>query len=99
MRQRCASDAPARPVHAQRTANKQIQRDGTDRETVAWDEHCEAQRGLKNGREACIKLAKRFPTGLSRYCNAMLPRPVGVQTLGTSVRGDVAARLALASCQ
>jgi hypothetical protein len=76
------SDAPAHLVLAHRAANKQIQRDGDDRETVAWDEYCRAQGGMGVGREARIKLAKRLPTSLSRYGDAMQPRPFGVETVG-----------------
>lgn len=67
-------------------ANKQIQRDGDERETVAWDAYCRAQGGIGIGREAAIKLAMRAPNDLGRYGDAMQPRPSGVETLGASAQ-------------
>ncbi len=81
------SDAPEHLVRAHRAANKQVQRDGDERETVAWDEYCRAQGGMGVGREACITLAKRLPDGLSRYGDAMQPRPFGVETVGVPAHG------------
>lgn len=77
------SDAPAHLVRAHRDAK--IQRDGDDREAVVWDEYYRAQGGMGIDRTTCIKLAKRLPTGLSRYGDAVQPRPFGVETLGTPV--------------
>ncbi|MGM9485568.1 hypothetical protein ACS5PN_30545 [Roseateles sp. NT4] len=79
-------EAPEHLQRAHRAANKQIQREGDARETVAWEAYCRAQGGMGIGREAAIKLAMRAPSDLGRYGDAMQPRPFGVETLGASTQ-------------
>ena len=76
------ADAPEHLQCAHRAANKQIQCDGDECETVAWEAYCRAQGGMSIGREAAIKLAMRAPSDLGRYGDAMQARPFGVETLG-----------------
>lgn len=79
---------PEHLQRAHRAANKQIQRDSDERETVAWEAYCRAQGGMGIGREAAIKLAMRAPSDLGRYGDAMQPRPFGVETLGASAPSE-----------
>ncbi|MDI4632632.1 replication endonuclease [Pelomonas sp. V22] len=74
------ADAPVHLHHAHRAANKQVQRDGDETATVAWDAYCRAQGGIACGRNAAIKLTMREAEGLGRYGDAAPPRPVGVET-------------------
>jgi hypothetical protein len=77
----------AQAPHLQRAhcaANKQIQHDGHETATVAWDDYCRAQGGIACGRGTAIKLTMRETETLGRYGDAAQPRPVGVETLGLS---------------
>jgi len=67
---------------AHRAANKQIQHDGDETATVAWEDYCRAQGGVGCGRGAAIKLTMRKTDTLGRYGDAAQPRPVGVETWG-----------------
>ena len=77
-------DAPEHLRRAHRAANKQIQRDGDETATVAWDEYCRAQGGATPGRDAAIKLATHPADVAGRYGDAWRPRPIGVETFGTA---------------
>lgn len=74
------AEAPAHLQRAHRAANKQIQHDGDETATVAWDAYCRAQGGVACGRGAAIKLTMRETETLGRYGDAAQPRPVGVET-------------------
>lgn len=74
--------APAHLQRAHRAANKQIQHDGDETATVAWDNYCRAQGGIACGRGAAIKLSMRETETLGRYGDAAQPRPMGVETWG-----------------
>lgn len=76
------ADSPEHLQRAHRAANKQIQCDGDETATVAWDAYCRAQGGTACGRAAAIKLAVRPVDTLGRYGDAQAPRPVGVETSG-----------------
>lgn len=75
-------DTPEHLQRAHRAANKQIQRDGDEAATVAWDVYCRAQGGTACGRNAAIKLALRPADNLGRYGDQQAPRPVGIKTAG-----------------
>lgn len=77
------SDAPECVHRAHRAANKQVQCDGDEHATVAWDKYCRAQGGVECGRNTTIKMAMRPPETLGRYGDAAGLRPYGVQTSGT----------------
>ncbi|MFG6488607.1 hypothetical protein ACG04R_18105 [Roseateles sp. BYS78W] len=53
------TDALEHLQRAHRANNKQIQRNGDEHETAAWEAYCRAQGGMGIGREAAIKLAMR----------------------------------------
>lgn len=76
------ANAPEHLQRAHRAAKKQIQRDGDETATVAWDEYFRAQGGSTKGRNAPIKLATRPAETLGRYGDSGQPRPVGVETVG-----------------
>lgn len=76
------ADAPSHLQRAHRAANKQIQNDGDETATVAWDAYCRAQGGAACGRSAAIKLTMRETDALGRYGDAAQPRPAGVETWG-----------------
>jgi hypothetical protein len=77
---RLPADAPEHLQQAHRAANKQIQHDGDETATVAWDDYCRAQGGIACGRAAAIKLTIRETAAPSRYGDVGQPRPVGVET-------------------
>lgn len=85
---RLPDDAPRHLHQAHRAANKQVQRDGDERASVAWDEYCHAQGGAACGRKASIALARRMPKTASRYGDAPGLRPFGVQTVGAKHAGN-----------
>lgn len=87
------ADAPEHLQQAHRAANKQIQCDGDEIATVAWDAYCRAQGGTACGRAAAIKLAMRQADTLGRYGDAQAPRPVGVETAGFPAIEGVGARV------
>lgn len=76
------ADAPDHLQRAHRAANKQIQRDGDEIATVAWDQYCRAQGGATCGRAGTIKLATRPAESVGRYGDSSQPRPIGVKTVG-----------------
>ncbi|MCV2420170.1 replication endonuclease [Paucibacter sp. DJ2R-2] len=76
------ADAPSHLQRAHRAANKQIQNDGDETATVAWDAYCRAQGGVDCGRSPAIKLTTRETETLGRYGDATQPRAAGVETWG-----------------
>lgn len=84
------ADAPEHLQRAHRAANKQIQHDGDETATVAWDAYCRAQGGIACGRRAAIKLTMRETETLGRYGDAAQPRPVGVETWGLHAFDELA---------
>ncbi|HLO96811.1 MAG TPA: replication endonuclease [Burkholderiaceae bacterium] len=82
------ANAPAHLQQAHRAANKQVQRDGDERATVAWDDYCAAQGGVECGREAQITLAMADAEQPGRYGDSASIRPIGVKTFAS---GEAAA--------
>lgn len=80
-------DAPDHLHKAHRAANKQVQAEGDERATVAWEEYCRAQGGVACGRKAAIKLATRETDLVGRYGDAAIARPCGVETSGPGDNG------------
>jgi hypothetical protein len=76
------ADATSHLQRAHRAANKQIQNDGDETATVAWDAYCRAQGGVACGHSAAIKLTTRETETLGRYGDATQPRAAGVETWG-----------------
>lgn len=74
------ANAPAHLQQAHGAANKQVQRDGDERATVAWDDYCTAQGGVECGRKARISLAMADAEQPGRYGDSASLRPIGVKT-------------------